>query len=565
MVSGMRVRISWILGCALAVTAQAATAQGGQGGFGGGGAIGGTGNREGPGDRVTGRSILTPGQSGEWPLTIRDGETIIVHVTSTAFDPAVEIVDSNNKVLAQNDDVRTGEQDSQLLFRFAKPGKYRILVKAFKSAGGGQYELTLRRFVPADATLGARVAGTLDTSVSKWFRFHAERGRTVLATVRAASFQPTLELFSPIGETRDADATDMDRGKRARYLVDATGDYYVRVGGQAAGQGDSYALTIAMAREFDATVGQQRPRQQLEAGGLDVWKLQGKAGDLIRISAGAEGGTVMAAADSGLLEPAVAEDNSAERKTAPLVTLEDDSKDPGKLVALVNRAGTIRVSVSQPLGLPVGYTLSTSSVGTPWKEGANPAGALKLGGSDYWFVDGHAGGIVQLAAGSSQFDAVLEMFGPHGQQVGANDDGAGKRDALLTQLFRENGRYLVRVHSLGDGGSGQYQLRWLPNPVRTLALGPPVSGNLGSDAAGIWSFLGKKDETVILSARSSDFDTQVRLFGPDGLEIPVGRGGTGGGDSLASVRLPLDGAYMIWVTARSGFGAYTIRVIDADR
>jgi len=124
---------------------------------------------------------------------------------------------------------------------------------------------------------------------------------------------------------------------------------------------------------------------------------------------------------------------------------------------------------------------------------------------------------------------------------------------------------LVRVHAHGDGGSGAYKLRRLPNPVKPLPLGVLTKGTIGEGGVGIWSFTGRKDQTIIISARSTDFDTFVRIYGPDGLEIASADDGGEGTDSLLAVRLPLDGTYTIWTSAKSGSGSYTIKVSDADK
>ncbi len=68
-----------------------ARAQGGQGSFGGGSAGRVAEARE--GDPASYHHIMTPGDRGEWPLTGRAGETVLVFVTSTTFDPAAQIVD----------------------------------------------------------------------------------------------------------------------------------------------------------------------------------------------------------------------------------------------------------------------------------------------------------------------------------------------------------------------------------------------------------------------------------------------------------------------------------------
>ena len=80
----------YLLSAALLMLPIAATAQGGQGAFGGR-----TGQaaevRE--GDAVSYQHIMTPGDRGEWPISARAGETMIVFVSSTTFDPAAQIVD----------------------------------------------------------------------------------------------------------------------------------------------------------------------------------------------------------------------------------------------------------------------------------------------------------------------------------------------------------------------------------------------------------------------------------------------------------------------------------------
>src|SRR5262249_48652125 len=123
--------------------------QGGGGGFGGGGGgFGGgrMGNIENKDVLVT-TSILSPGDTNEFPLQARDGETIIVSVTSTVFDPVAQVVDDKRKVIAENDDVRPGDQNSLLLVHFEKGGSYKVLVKAAKAGGAGQFVITLRRFI----------------------------------------------------------------------------------------------------------------------------------------------------------------------------------------------------------------------------------------------------------------------------------------------------------------------------------------------------------------------------------------------------------------------------------
>src|ERR1051326_3047558 len=60
-------------------------------------------------DTFTASHVLTPGEVDDWPLAARDGETVVLAVTSDQFDPAVVLVDSAGKTVAPNDDVRPGQ------------------------------------------------------------------------------------------------------------------------------------------------------------------------------------------------------------------------------------------------------------------------------------------------------------------------------------------------------------------------------------------------------------------------------------------------------------------------
>jgi len=538
--------------------------QGGQGGFGGGGMGGGrAGGSDTDGDRSTFTHILTPGDRGEWPLTVRDGETIVVRAVSSVFDPAIELVDSTGKLLAKNDDIRPGLQDALILHRFEKAGAYKVLVKAFKSVAGGQYRITFRRFVPDEAILGARIAGAMDKSGSRYFRFPVQAGQTMVITARASSFGPNLDVTGPNGESVGAGSTELGGGwaRRLVFRASASGHYFARVYSNGSERG-SFALTISAARVLPATLGAANAPARLEAGGLHLWAFDGAAGDLIRIDARAPGAGVSA---SLAVVPIAKEGEALAAETGAVALLPSDPKAGGEIVALLKRAGKYQIAVSQQLGLPTEYTVATARIARPWQDPASAAGELRRGNSDYWTLDGNKGQIVQIEAAAEQFDVSIALYNPQGEVHLANDDGGGSRNALMTTMLPEPGRYIVRVHSYGDGGSGPYRLSRKNDPVRPLSLGVRSEGRLGIGGTEIWTFQGKAGQTIVLSARSADFDISAQLFGPDALEIGSSEDGGEGTDSLISVRLPLDGTYTVWVHGSQGSGRYAVRWMDLDQ
>jgi hypothetical protein len=557
----------WVLAAGLLFFPLATFAQGGRGGFGGGGQGGRSGRSLDPdnSDAVSYTHILTPGDRGEWPLSAHEAETIIVSASSTAFDPAIEVVDSTGKVLAQNDDIRPGAQDALVLVRIPKTGSYKILVKGFKSAGGGQYTFTLTRFVPTDVPVGTRVAGSMPRGKSQWVRFPAEAGQTLVVTARAASFDPSLVLYAPTGEklASDLNASSGGRTQRASFRAEKKGDYYARMASPG-NVSASFAVTVASARVVPTTIGAANPNHSLEPGGLDIWTFPGKAGDIVRVDGRSAGAPVSAELEFVPAAVNPGDNDNAEEGSREIVLLPSDPKATGRAVALLRRTGTYQVTISQNLGMGTDYTLTTFRPEKLWDGEADVSGALGIGESDYWAVDGAPGQILRCQGLADQFDVALELYDPLGERIEVNDDGAGERNALMTALLRERGRYLVRVFAIGDGGSGPYRLHKTASPVRALRMGMKTDGNVGNGSEDIWSFTGKAGQTVIISARSGEFDTVVRLFGPDGLEVAAADDGGEGTDSLMAVKLPLEGKYTLWVSPKSGAGKYSLRVIDAE-
>jgi hypothetical protein len=516
-------------------------------------------------DTFASTNVLTPGAQDDWPLTARDDETIIISAASGAFDPAVELIASDGRVVAGNDDVREGEQDALLLARLATGGDYRVRVKSSSPTSGGQYGLTVRRFVATDLPIGSRTTGTLGRSLAHWHRFPAEVDQTLVLTARAASFGPLIQVHAPNGEQVPVDTAGagQQNSTGAVFRAPQAGIYYVRISpAQGGDPRDSFAITAAVGRVFRTEIEDTNPARDLAAGGLDLWTFQGVAGDLVRVQAEAPAGGMIG--QIAYIPPVDASGGprKPEGPVPPLVILPCDPKSSGELVALLNLSGTYQVAVSQPLGGGIRYTLATSRAARPFAEDPESAGTLGLGGSDYWTIEGTSGQIVRLEGSSEQFDPELELYDPQGELISKNDDGASGRDALLTALLVARGRYHLRVHAHGDGGSGSYQLRRVTDPVRRLAIGAGGEGSVGAGGSEIWSFEGRAGQTVIISARSPDFNIRVALFGPDAAEVASDDDSGEGTDSLLSVRLPIDGTHTVWVTAAGGSGQYSLQLIE---
>jgi len=81
----------------------------------------------GEGEESTFNHILTPGDKAEWPLTLRDGETIVATASSKVFDPAIQGGRLHGKVIAETT-ISGRRTNCPGAGPCSKAGAYKILV-----------------------------------------------------------------------------------------------------------------------------------------------------------------------------------------------------------------------------------------------------------------------------------------------------------------------------------------------------------------------------------------------------------------------------------------------------
>ncbi|MBS1706012.1 MAG: hypothetical protein JST40_09070 [Armatimonadetes bacterium] len=147
----------------LAITA-CGWAQGGSGGGFGGGRIGSE-QVNLPGDGAfmdwaktqNQTMVLSTGDRLEWKIKLEKNMGLWARASSGNVDPALEIFDPNGKSIAKNDDIRDGNQTAQTLICPDHEGEYKVVIKSFKGADGGQIAVSFRTFYFRDATMGQQV------------------------------------------------------------------------------------------------------------------------------------------------------------------------------------------------------------------------------------------------------------------------------------------------------------------------------------------------------------------------------------------------------------------------
>lgn len=215
---------------------------------------------------------------------------------------------------------------------------------------------------------------------------------------------------------------------------------------------------------------------------------------------------------------------------------------------------------------------------------------LELGAHyDVWRMDVQPGHVYLVTLRSADFDAFLTVGRPPVARCGncpSDDDGAGGTDAAVRITPDSAVSYQIRASAYREGATGGYELVVedegvpAPGPHDTLSVraGDTVTGRLepGDETmhngmySDTWLYEGKEGETVVVTLRSEDFDTEVAMGLPthSGCRpIDSDDDGGGGTDSELTTVLRRAGTHHIHVRSSQvrGRGAYTLSVRSESR
>lgn len=536
------------LGAVFAVAILArASAIGQVGGFGGGGFGGGAaGLGSETGAEVTQQLILTPGDKGEWLVDAQAGETIVASAKSTVFDPAIEVVDSQGKVLASNDDEGPGIQNPRLAYRFATAGKYRVWVKGYKSAAGGPFELTLRRFVSTLVDAPTPKPVVLDEKGTQWLRVVGKKGRPFSVWLSSPSDAPGYELLGPNGKVLSEEEYPSIRSRIDLREVE-DGEYYVKVHARHMAKEVVEASTRNITA-YPVELGKPIISRTLAADTIELAQLSVKEGDFFRIEiSGSNPKTWFAVetmeSEGPPKEVAQVFDNRTKRRWAVYL-----AKEKADVVVAVRQSGDTSAE----------YSLSILDT-TMKVSGGQVGRSLGLGQIDYYQVDGKSGDILRLQAESKAFDVQLRLLNSKGVRIDEADDIPGSTNSVFTTVLPENGPYYLAVSSYGMGGSGEYRLTQEKVAPTQLLAGKPGAKSITPTDSHVWSINGKKGQRIVLSLNSSINRIDLTVAGPRGQGLR-----TAEQSRALIVSFPEDGEYTVWVRAE-GSGEYRIQLIDLDK
>jgi hypothetical protein len=206
-----------------------------------------------------------------------------------------------------------------------------------------------------------------------------------------------------------------------------------------------------------------------------------------------------------------------------------------------------------------------------------------------WTFRGVPGTRVTVSMSSGDFDTFLawgRMLDGEFVALATDDDGGEGVASRLTVWVRDDQEYVVRANAFRSGTQGQGRFSLFVQeaaPARdagtsrgTIRPGQTVQGTLDPGDPLLsrgtyhetWRFTGRPGQRVIVSLRSTDFDTLLfwaRVVGAEALAMLSDDDGGSGSNSEFTVEVDESGEYAILVSSigPGGFGAYTLSVDPA--
>ncbi len=495
-------------------------------------------------------AFLTPGQIDRWIFDGEKGETIIVHVVSKEFDPLLGLARTVGKadqiVVADVDDPGT---ESRFMIRLSEKGEYKIRVRAFKDAAGGNYRITVRRFQATQLDAGKSTIGVFNDDGKSYHYFKGVKDQILVPYLRGTG----REAWSML----DFKGREMETWAGSA-LVEESGECCLIVSGQPEYR---YDLLLREARRSALTAAKD-PEANLQQGEMDVLSFDGKPGDFRLIEVEKKGEI-----HSRLIHA------PEDKKTTARIGRSGDRPEiqflpvasrGGRLryAAILGRAG--RYQLQMVAETSASYKVSAKDPSVPIFTGKDVEGNLPIGGVAFYSFNAAPGQLFQASLGSQKFVPLLRLYDAQGRLVGAGGADGDELQGRITHMVLAKGLYRLQVSSLGDGGGGEFRQSLSETKLKELEIGGRAKGTIQPGSVDFWVFTGKQGQTVFLNVKSASFEPVVSLRSPEGVHLAADNKGTAATGSVIALRLPKTGRYTVWVSSNRGAGDYSVRLIDGE-
>jgi hypothetical protein len=141
---------------------------------------------------------------------------------------------------------------------------------------------------------------------------------------------------------------------------------------------------------------------------------------------------------------------------------------------------------------------------------------------DTYEFDAEAGQAFFISLTSEEFDTFAEILDAAGDRAASDDDSGPGSSSQLVFVAPDTATYSLIARSYGGVGNGAYTLLVDSPAVSDLGVGDELEVSLGGEdlPSAIYTLVLDEPTSLTISARSdSQLDTNLRVLGPDGVEI----------------------------------------------
>ncbi len=460
--------------------------------------------------------------SDHYELAVRAGDSIIVDLTSSAFDPVLEVTPPGQGALV-NDDFEGDRARSRVNTVVSADGVLKIRVTSYGQGATGDYHIRVasadvpvttnvaaapstRAVITPVLSAGSPLRGALDASDPRQedgrpfevIVVHVEAGRAQTLSIEGV---PEALVVDPQGRYLRVTGGTVQLAQTGTYRVQLVG---------AAGESTPYAVSLgnaaAPAAETHNNPSLARDHHQAPAGGNST-----------PIQVGQRVTGAIAASDPSLPSGESADVYTFTGQPGHEVSIEMESTELDSYVMVFGPQGEMWENDDSGGGLNASVTVPVPSQGTyrvvattyragmtgayelkvfaasrqasvaprrqphPTPSAATQSGTLGEGDGqlqsgefvDRFDVQLQAGQRLELALSSTEFDTYLIVRGPDGTQQQNDDIQSGNTNSALSYAVQQSGLHQVLVTSYRPGETGAYTLQ--ATGAALVAAGAPAA------------------------------------------------------------------------------------------
>lgn len=532
------------------------------------------------------KSILTPGEHVEWKIDMKVGQVIVAEARSDAFDPALEIVEGKDKVLATNDDRYPGDQRPLLLWECEKDGTYLLRARSFMNKAGGQFFTRFTQYDtmpletgqmeerPFDKPIGSLILFKVPMKAGQIKRIMVEtpNSRYMAATLRQKISPlglPDIELAAPLYPTT-GDPAGRVRGPNV-LMAPVDGNYYILSDLWAVDRG----ILRAAAMELQATkLTGNTAGDKANTNTPSIWTVDVKAGQFIQVS------TPELHLESQLVvseRPDVSKFDVSKPESNPFfpklkgkepepgpafVGMWGRARDPRSVLLIAKRDATLWIASNGYGPDKSQYTLTVKPAAKAFGETSNLGSKLQIGNTDYWAFDAKVGDVMTVSSGTASFSEHLILRDPDLTplwDIQAVPDQASLSGLLIVT---KPGRYLTAISSLGDGGGGDYFVSRKVFGSKEFGKDKPAKGEIGNGDVQVWKFTAQANDPLLLRWKSSGWSYSIDVYLENGTRASLPLTTVDESSRYGILKVDKPTTYLIVLTGTGAKAPYSIEVSD---